>query len=301
MNRHERAGLPGMADPEAVRSSPAVPSTPDPILVGSGLTKAYSSVGRGKVGKAAVSGVDVSLSPGECLAIIGESGSGKTTLSRLLLGQLRPDAGQVTYRGVPVLDGSSSARSLAQDSALVFQNPFASLDPRWTIGRSVAEPLLAAERRDGKCGWGRRRVDESVVDRVADVLSRVRLDPARFMASYPADLSGGQAQRAAVARALIAKPRILLADEPMSAIDVSARVGILHTLQSVMAESRQQSRSSDAMAMIIISHDLGVVQHIADRVMVLRRGVVVEEGPVEAILAHPGESYTRQLVAAATM
>ena len=104
-----------------------------------------------------------------------------------------------------------------------------------------------------------------------------------------------------MARALIAKPRILLADEPMSAIDVSARVGILHTLQSVMAESRRQDGSSDAMAMIIVSHDLGVVQHIADRVMVLRRGVVVEEGPVETILAHPGESYTRQLVAAATM
>lgn len=301
MDRHERAGLSGMADSEVVRSSPSVSSTPDPILVGSGLTKAYPSVGHGKVGKAAVSGIDVFLSPGECLAVIGESGSGKTTLSRLLLGQLRPDAGQVTYRGVPVQDGSSSVRSLARDSALVFQNPFTSLDPRWTIGRSVAEPLLAAERRDGGPGWGRRRVEKNVVDEVADVLSRVRLDPARVMAAYPADLSGGQAQRAAVARALIAKPRILLADEPMSAIDVSARVGILHTLQSVMAESRRQDGSSDAMAMIIVSHDLGVVQHIADRVMVLRRGVVVEEGPVETILAHPGESYTRQLVAAATM
>ena len=121
------------------------------------------------------------------------------------------------------------------------------------------------------------------------------------MTAYPSDLSGGQAQRAAIARALIVKPRILLADEPMSAIDVSARVGILHTLQSIMTQSRQRSDSSSGMSMIIISHDLGVVQHIADRVMVLVRGKVVEEGPVNAILNHPKQSYTRQLLAAATL
>ena len=121
------------------------------------------------------------------------------------------------------------------------------------------------------------------------------------MTAYPSDLSGGQAQRAAIARALIVKPRILLADEPMSAIDVSARVGILHTLQSIMTQSRQRSDSSSGMSMIIISHDLGVVQHIADRVMVLVQGKVVEEGPVKAILNHPRQSYTRQLLAAATL
>jgi len=273
----------------------------DPILIGKGLTKIYASNGSDVAQKAAVDGIDVSLMPGECLAIIGESGSGKTTLSRLLLGQLRPDAGQVAYQGSPVLRGSAAARSLARDSALVFQNPFASLDPRWTIGRSVAEPLLAAGRRGSGHLWHRRQDGTDLADRVAKVLSEVQLDPDRFMTAYPSDLSGGQAQRAAIARALVVKPRILLADEPMSAIDVSARVGILHTLQSIMAQSRQQSDSSSGMSMIIISHDLGVVQHIADRVMVLVRGKLVEEGPVNAILNHPKQSYTRQLLAAATL
>ena len=273
----------------------------DPILIGKGLTKIYASNGSDVAQKAAVDGIDVSLMPGECLAIIGESGSGKTTLSRLLLGQLRPDAGQVAYQGSPVLRGSAAARSLARDSALVFQNPFASLDPRWTIGRSVAEPLLAAGRRRSGHLWHRRQDGTDLADRVAKVLSEVQLDPDRFMTAYPSDLSGGQAQRAAIARALVVKPRILLADEPMSAIDVSARVGILHTLQSIMAQSRQQADPSNGMSMIIISHDLGVVQHIADRVMVLSQGRVVEEGPVRTILDRPSQPYTRQLLAAATL
>ena len=273
----------------------------DPILIGKGLTKIYASNCSDVAQKAAVDGIDVSLMPGECLAIIGESGSGKTTLSRLLLGQLRPDAGQVAYQGSPVLRGSAAAKSLARDSALVFQNPFASLDPRWTIGRSVAEPLLAAGRRGSGHLWHRRQDGTDLADRVAKVLSEVQLDPGAIMTAYPSDLSGGQAQRAAIARALVVKPRILLADEPMSAIDVSARVGILHTLQSIMAQSRQQADPSNGMSMIIISHDLGVVQHIADRVMVLVRGKVVEEGPVNAILNHPKQSYTRQLLAAATL
>ena len=273
----------------------------DPILTGKGLTKVYASTGSGTARKAAVDGIDVSLLPGECLAIIGESGSGKTTLSRMLLGQLRPDAGQVAYKGRPVLHGSPAAKELARDSALVFQNPFASLDPRWTIGRSVAEPLLAVRRRGSGHLWHRRQRGTGSADQVAKVLSEVQLDPGRIMTAYPSDLSGGQAQRAAIARALVVKPRILLADEPMSAIDVSARVGILHTLQSIMAQSRKQSNPSNGMSMIIISHDLGVVQHIADRVMVLVRGKVVEEGPVKAILNHPKQSYTRQLLAAATL
>ncbi|WLT10280.1 ABC transporter ATP-binding protein [Bifidobacterium asteroides] len=273
----------------------------NPILIGEGLTKVYASTGSGTAREAAVDGIDVSLLPGECLAIIGESGSGKTTLSRMLLGQLRPDAGQVAYEGRPVLHGSPAAKALAQDSALVFQNPFTSLDPRWTIGRSVAEPLLAARRRGSGHLWHRRQDGTDLADRVAKVLSEVELDPGAIMTAYPSDLSGGQAQRAAIARALIVKPRILLADEPMSAIDVSARVGILHTLQSIMAQSRQQADPSNGMSMIIISHDLGVVQHIADRVMVLVRGKVVEEGSVKAILNHPKQSYTRQLLAAATL
>ena len=273
----------------------------DPILIGTGLNKVYASTGSGTARKAAVDSIDVSLLPGECLAIIGESGSGKTTLSRLLLGQLKPDDGQVTYQGRPVLHGSPAAKALARDSALVFQNPFASLDPRWTIGRSVAEPLLAARRRGSVHLWHRRQDGTDLADRVAKVLSEVQLDPGAIMTAYPSDLSGGQAQRAAIARALIVKPRILLADEPMSAIDVSARVGILHTFQSIMAQSNQQSDPSNGMSMIIISHDLGVVQHIADRVTVLNQGKVVEEGPVKAILNHPKQSYTRQLLAAATL
>ncbi|WP_339350004.1 ABC transporter ATP-binding protein [Bifidobacterium indicum] len=290
-----------MADPVLAGPMDGGRAHAEPILVGRGLTKVYPGRGRDADRKAAVEEVDLALFEGECLAIIGSSGSGKTTLSRLLLGQLRPDAGELSYRGVPVLPGSSAARSLTRDSALVFQNPFTSLDPRWTIGRSIAEPLLAARRRDAGHGWHRHRDEGDLADGVAGMLNRVHLDPARVMAAYPSDLSGGQAQRAAIARALIVQPRILLADEPMSAIDVSARVGILHTLQSIMAESRQQTDSAGGMAMVIVSHDLGVVQHVADRVLVLDQGKVVETGPVRAILNHPRESYTRQLLAAATL
>lgn len=272
-----------------------------PLLLGRGLTKVFSAADHRSPARVAVDGINLSLWSGECLAIIGSSGSGKTTLSRLLLGQLSPDAGRLQYQGADVLPYSSAARSLAVDSSLVFQNPFDSLDPRWTVGRSVAEPLVAAQgRRQG----GRRlgfRGGVNLHQEVAHILTRVHLDPDRIMGAYPSDLSGGQAQRVAIARALIVPPRILLADEPMSAIDVSARVEILHTLQSIMNDARRGMTGIGGMSMILISHDLGVVQHIADRVAVLHRGHLVEEGSVEDILSHPHDAYTRQLISSAIL
>lgn len=272
-----------------------------PLLLGRGLTKVFSAADHRSPERVAVDGINLTLWSGECLAIIGSSGSGKTTLSRLLLGQLSPDAGCLQYQGEEVLPHSPAARSLAVDSSLVFQNPFDSLDPRWTVGRSVAEPLIAAldRRRGGRWLGFRDKVD--LHQEVAHVLTRVHLDPDGIMGAYPADLSGGQAQRVAIARALIVPPRILLADEPMSAIDVSARVDILHTLQSIMNDARRGITGVGGMSMILISHDLGVVQHIADRVAVLHQGRLVEEGSVEGILSHPHDAYTRQLISSATL
>ncbi|WP_420829149.1 ABC transporter ATP-binding protein [Bifidobacterium miconisargentati] len=244
-------------------------------------------------------GVSAEVHAGECLAVIGASGSGKTTLTRIMLGLAAADSGSIEYRGEEVGRGSVGSRALRAESSIVFQDPFGSLDPRWTVERSVSEPL-----------WLRRRALGFAVDEVegkaAQALARVGLDPRVFLGRYPCDLSGGQAQRVAIARAIVANPRLILADEPMSAIDVAARVQILETFQSIL--SGEGSGAVDTAtgqpirpAIIMVSHDLGVVQHIADRILVLREGHVVESGPTDAVLDNPQSDYTRQLIAAASL
>ena len=250
------------------------------VLEGRGLVKWY---GVGRHRRQVLFDVDARLHAGECLAVIGGSGSGKTTLTRVLLGLERADGGSIEYCGEPVR--GDVARSLRAQSALVFQNPFDSLDPRWRIGRSVGEPL-----RLHHPDWPRERV----LERAAAALDMVSLDSGTYADRFPIDLSGGQAQRAAIARAIVDKPKILLADEPMSAIDVAARVRILGSFEAIR-------KAEPDMAIIMVSHDLGVVQHLADRILVLHDGRVVEAGATAEVLGHPQDEYTRRLVRAASL
>lgn len=243
--------------------------------------------GRGEGSRTALRGVSMRVDKGRCLAVIGGSGSGKTTLAHLLLGLQRADAGAVRYRGALVQGRRSPGyRLLRGESSVVFQNPYASLDPRWDVERLVAEPLMV--RLHGK------RIDaDDRRDMVVGALTQAGLDPASVWGRRPARLSGGQAQRVAIARAIVTQPKLIVADEPMSAIDVAARLQVVHTFAAI------RDARPDA-AIVIVSHDLGVVQHLADDVLVLHDGTVVEQGPTDRILQDPQHPYTRELVRAAS-
>ena len=227
--------------------------------------------------------VSADVHAGECLAVIGGSGSGKTTLTRVLLGLEDADAGDIRYRGEVLR--KQTVKSLRSQSGLVFQNPFDSLDPRWRVAKSVMEPLRLRHH-----DWS----PEQISAHADDAFLRVSLDPTVYRNRFPMDLSGGQAQRAAIARAIVDHPTVLLADEPMSAIDVAARIQILDTFAAIRA-------ARPSTAIIMVSHDLGVVQHIADRILVLHDGRVEETGPTAEVLGNPQSDYTRQLIEAASL
>lgn len=231
--------------------------------------------------------VSADVRPGECLAVIGGSGSGKSTLTRIMLGLESADSGTVEYACRSIVGGRKSPglQALRHESGLVFQDPFSSLDPRWRVGKSVAEPLMLQRHDLSKT---------EISERVAAALIMVGLDPATFLNRYPVDLSGGQAQRVVIARAIINEPKVILADEPMSAIDVAARIQILDTFAAIHETHRETS-------LIMVSHDLGVVQHIADRILVLHDGRVEEEGPTAEVLGNPQSAYTRQLIGAVSL
>lgn len=262
----------------------------EPLLSVRGVDKSFGSrSGRTQV----LFNVDMDVAEGECLAVIGGSGSGKTTLTRIAFGLEQADSGTVTYRGVAL----SGVRSLGMlrlrnESGLVFQNPFTSLDPRWTAGESIAEGLIARQAGHRAGDAGRRAASDDIASAVRRALGMVGLDPDEFIGRYPVDMSGGQAQRVAIARAIVAEPRIVLADEPMSAVDVSGRVQILDALAEIR---RKRPRT----AMVIVSHDLGVVQHIADRIVVLHDGRIEETAATGDLLTHPQSAYTKQLIDAA--
>lgn len=239
-------------------------------------------------------GVDLSLRVGESLAIIGGSGSGKTTLIRAILGLQKISEGSVSYDGKIVNSAESSAESSAKSSAnirketaIVFQHPFAALDPRWTVRSSVAEPLNI---------WKKSlQLDDATINkRVDDVLKLVGLNPNDFAEKYPHELSGGQAQCVAIARALINNPRVLVADEPMSAIDVAERTRILDAFAAIRKDRPK-------MSCIFVSHDLGMIQHLAERVIVLKEGKIVESGSVADVLNNPQHDYTKDLVKASML
>lgn len=221
---------------------------------------------------------DLDVDTGSAVGVIGESGSGKSTLMRLLLALDAPTAGTVEFAGRPV-DARAGARALhwlRRETGIVFQDPYASLDPRMSVGRIVGEPLWALDIP------GDRRA------RVREVLAEVGLE-ADMADRFPHEFSGGQRQRIAIARAIVHRPRLLVGDEPLSALDVTVRAQILR----VLGDLRERS----GMTLLLVSHDIGVVQSLCDQVVVMKDGRIVEEGPTEKVLLQPQASYTRSLLA----
>jgi peptide/nickel transport system ATP-binding protein len=248
------------------------------LLQAEGLEKTFHSRGRAVH---AVQSVSLAVSPGEALGIVGESGCGKTTTARMLLRLEDPTSGRIVFDGADITHAHGKAllayRARAQ---LVFQNPFDALNPRFTIRRSLTEPLRnfavpASEHRD----------------RIDAVMRRVRLTPAEaWLDRRPHELSGGQLQRVVLARALISEPALIVADEPVSMLDVSVRAGILNVLRD--------ARDSLGLAALYISHDLALIRYVCEHTIVMYLGRVVEQGPTAELIAAPAHPYTRALVAA---
>ncbi|MGP3536547.1 dipeptide ABC transporter ATP-binding protein [Microbacterium sp. RD1] len=226
----------------------------------------------------AVRQVSLELASGRTLAVVGESGSGKTTLARMIVGVTRPDSGEIRIGGLAW--GSGADAALRRRVQLVHQNPLGALDPRWTIGRSLREALEAG---------GRPRAQRSAG--VADLLAEVELAP-DLARRRPAQLSGGQRQRAAIARALAVGPDLLVLDEPVSALDPTVREHVLAVLSRLQRER--------GLSMIFVSHDLGVVASVADEVVVMKDGAVVESGPTAEVFTDPRHPFTRELLAASS-
>ncbi|MFF1645553.1 dipeptide ABC transporter ATP-binding protein [Streptomyces sp. NPDC058240] len=275
------AAVPRLSVAEEGRpAAPAAAARPDtdPVVE---LTDISVVFGRGKGAVRALDGVSLAVHAGETLGLVGESGSGKSTASRVALGLIPPSSGTVSLFGTDLGRTRSRARrALRAGIGVVLQDPVASLDARMTVGECVAEPLrvhrreLSAKDRQSK---------------VADVLDRVRL-PRELTRRAPRELSGGQRQRVSLARALVLEPRLLVADEPTSALDVSVQEAVLEVISELQHEL--------GFACLFVSHDLAVVQHFAQRVVVMRAGRIEEQGPTGATLLHPETDYTRRLLAA---
>jgi oligopeptide transport system ATP-binding protein len=250
-----------------------------------GLTKTFPGRSGVAWGKAApdvhaVADVTFSLRAGETLAIVGESGSGKSTLARCIVRLIEPSAGRIAFDGrdITTLAGSSM-RELRRDMSLVFQDPFASLDPRQKVGAIVGEPLRIHGLADRT----------TVRDRVTELLEVVGLRAEHYN-RYPHQFSGGQRQRIGIARALACKPKLIVCDEPVSALDVSVQAQILNLLKDLQQEF--------GLAYLFVSHDLGVVHFVADRVLVMYQGRVVEQADRDQLFASPAHPYTAELLAA---
>ena len=249
------------------------------LAEGKHLSKTFPVKGQGK-GAAlhAVSGVDLAVYEGETLALVGESGCGKSTLGRLLLGLLPPTQGQVFFDGQDLAAlPPARLRALRRQMQLVFQDTAAALNPRWTVGQSLAEPL----RIHNLCPRG------EYAARGAALLTQVGLAP-DLLDRYPHQLSGGQRQRVGLARALALSPRLVVCDEPVSALDVSVQAQMLNLLADL--------QRAQGLTYVLSSHDLGVVRHSADRVCVMFLGRVCEVGPTQALFSAPRHPYTKFLL-----
>ena len=228
----------------------------------------------------AVDGVSLSVQRGEVLGLVGESGCGKSTLARTIMQLVPTTAGTVWLEGKNLTAGNTAdVRDVRRDLQMVFQDPYASLNPRMTVFDTLAEPL----RVHGVCPADR------IPARVAELMQLVGLAP-RFMQKYPHEFSGGQRQRIAIARALALEPKVIVADEPVSALDVSIQAQILNLLAQLVRKMN--------LSLIFIAHDLSVVKHISDRVAVMYLGKIVELGPAADVIERPAHPYTRALVSA---
>jgi peptide/nickel transport system ATP-binding protein len=228
----------------------------------------------------AVDGVSFSLEGGETLGLVGESGSGKSTLCRAVLQLIKPTSGSVRFEGREIA-GLSRRRMgpLRREMQMVFQDPFASLNPRKRVGQIVGEPLRLQGVAKGS--ELRRRSQE--------LLERVGLSPEHYD-RFPHEFSGGQRQRIGIARAIAPRPKLIIADEPVSALDVSIRAQIVNLLADLQDEL--------GLAYLFVAHDIGVVRHVADRIAVMHEGKIVEEGPADQVCERPQDPYTRELLAA---
>ncbi|MER7484048.1 ABC transporter ATP-binding protein [Streptomyces sp. NPDC126510] len=258
------AAVPRLDAPRKASTAPE-----EVVLEATGLRREF---GRGKRAFTAVDDVSLVLRRGETLGVVGESGSGKTTLGRMLVGLLEPTAGSLAFDGRPHTGVNPAVQ-------MVFQDPVSSLNPRRSVGESIADPLRArGERQEGR-----------IRERVGELLERVGLEAAHYD-RYPHEFSGGQRQRVGIARALAADPRVIVCDEPVSALDVTTQAHVVDLLGELQREL--------GLALVFVAHDLAVVRQVSDRVAVMRRGRIVEEGPVREVYESPRDPYTRQLLAA---
>jgi peptide/nickel transport system ATP-binding protein len=281
---------PALAPPQLPPGAPA-------LLEARELTKHFQLHGtrrrRGRSGLArqagrhpvayAVEKVSLSLPADAITAVVGESGSGKSTLARMLARLITPTTGQILLDGQPVPASSRGRRAYTRDVQMVLQDPFSSLNPVHDVHYHLSRPLIV---------HGTARRGRALDEAVADLLARVSLTPPElFMRKYPHELSGGQRQRVAIARALAARPRVLLADEPVSMLDVSIRLGILNLLADL--------RRAGHLAILYITHDIASARYLADSIMVMYAGQRVESGPAATMTDQPAHPYTRLLLSAA--
>ena len=257
------------------------PSRRTERLVLESVTKMYRRRGAGSRGtKLAVENVSFAIEPGGSVGLIGQSGSGKTTLARLITGAEKPTSGSIRLGDTRVDQlRKSQLRAYRSSVQFVFQDPYAALNPASRIGYILARPLL------NYCGLTRDEADR----RVLELLAKVGLTPPeQFAAKLPHQLSGGQRQRVVIARALASSPRLIIADEPVSMLDVSLRAGILGLLREL--------RETDGISLLYITHDLLSARAISDELLVLQEGRLVEHGPARQVLQHPEHEYTRRLI-----
>jgi ABC-type glutathione transport system ATPase component len=253
------------------------------LLAVEGLTKRYKLPGHGAGRTTALDDVHLTIAAGESFGLVGESGSGKTTLARCILRLEAPDAGRIMFDGTDLLRlNERELRARRADIQVVFQDPYASLNPRMTVRDIVGEPMRVNASRIGLDARAR-------ADRVAELIGMVGLRT-EHLHRYPHEFSGGQRQRIGIARALALRPRLLILDEPTSALDVSVQAQILNLLDNLQRRF--------ALAYLFISHDLAVVRYICDRVGLLYRGRLVEQGATEDIFERPASDYARTLIAA---
>ncbi|HEX6443540.1 MAG TPA: ATP-binding cassette domain-containing protein [Streptosporangiales bacterium] len=269
-----------MTEPVAVPDLPAEPD-PDAAVSVREVTRDYrrarSSLLRGSPVVHALRGVSFDVARGERFGIVGESGCGKSTLLRIIAGLDRATSGRVLVQGTDITRLPERRLGFLRERLqLVFQDPMSSLDPRMKVGDIVAEPLVAQGRRDSR-------------ETIAGLLASVGI-PADAVERYPHQFSGGQRQRISIARALAPEPQIIVADEPVSALDVSVRAQVLNLIADLVDER--------SLTLLFVSHDLSVIRHVCDRVAVMSQGRIVELGPVDQVYDEPRHPYTKRLLAA---